>query len=116
MSLALQQAEVVVCLGGAGTVGAALRAGRPLLMLPSQSEQVLTALRVRATGAGLVLGTAEVASQLRPSLNALLARGPDGSPGPHAAAARALARQHTALGADPALAAAQHLVALLPPA
>jgi UDP:flavonoid glycosyltransferase YjiC (YdhE family) len=110
---ALPLADAVVCPGGAGTVGAALRAGRPLLLLPAQGEQLGTAFRVRALGAGLALGVADVAAHFQASLQGLLARAADGGPNPCATAAAALAQRHAGLGDDPAAEAARRLLAAL---
>lgn len=51
----LSQCDVVVCHSGLGTVNAALRAGKPLLLLPTQLEQFLLASNVEKLGAGRVL-------------------------------------------------------------
>ncbi len=49
----LNDAAMVVSHGGHGTVAAALLAGRPLFILPSQVEQSMLAMRVQAMGAGI---------------------------------------------------------------
>jgi hypothetical protein len=51
----LAQCDVLVCQSGLGTVSAALRGGKPLLLLPSQLEQFLLARNVEKLGAGLVV-------------------------------------------------------------
>lgn len=51
----LPQVRLVVCHAGMGTVSQALKAGLPLLLLPRNPEQIGTALRVAAMGAGIVL-------------------------------------------------------------
>ncbi|TFW13440.1 glycosyltransferase [Duganella callida] len=52
LQLALAQAEICVTHAGEATLAQALLAGVPLLMLPSHTEQFLTACRVAASGAG----------------------------------------------------------------
>lgn len=51
MSLAAQQASVVVCHANFGTVWESLLAGTPLLCLPMHREQTLVALRLASLGA-----------------------------------------------------------------
>lgn len=53
-------ADVVLCHAGFGTVGTALHAGKPLMMLPSYAEQFLVARRVQQMGAGLLLLESQV--------------------------------------------------------
>lgn len=50
---AARECSCVVCHAGHGTVATALTLGRPLLLLPMQGEQTLTAQRVAAFGAGI---------------------------------------------------------------
>jgi UDP:flavonoid glycosyltransferase YjiC (YdhE family) len=71
-------------------VGAALQAGRPLLMLPTQAEQLLQARRVTSCGAGRWLAGAEVEAGFDAALAGLL------GDSPMHAAARALAARHPA--------------------
>ena len=73
MSDALSQAAAVLCHGGAGTVAAALQAGRPLLLLPMHGEQAATARRVQAAGPGACLRPNEVPVKLKSTLTRLLA-------------------------------------------
>lgn len=47
------QCDVAICHAGMGTVTAMLLAGKPLLLLPMHTEQVLTARNVASLGAGL---------------------------------------------------------------
>lgn len=51
----LARASTVVCHGGAGTVLAALTAGRPLVVVPLFADQPMNADRVAAAGAGLAV-------------------------------------------------------------
>lgn len=55
LQAAFRDCRFVVCHAGHGTVAASLIAGRPLLMLPMQGEQLLTAQRVAAFGAGIYI-------------------------------------------------------------
>jgi UDP:flavonoid glycosyltransferase YjiC (YdhE family) len=55
MSRVQQEASLVICHGGFGTVTAALLAGRPLLILPQQLEQTVLALRLQKLGMALVV-------------------------------------------------------------
>lgn len=92
MADAMAQADAVLCHGGAGTVGAALQAGLPLLLLPTQAEQMLTARRVAATGAGAWLDEGDAGTRLQPALARLL-----GDPAARRRA-QALAARHADLG------------------
>jgi UDP:flavonoid glycosyltransferase YjiC (YdhE family) len=49
------QCAVVACGGGHGTVCAALLGGKPVLVAPDVTEQGITAHRVAALGAGIML-------------------------------------------------------------
>ncbi len=51
----LSACDLAICHAGHGTVAAALLAGVPLLLLPTQLEQYLTSLRVVQMGAGLLM-------------------------------------------------------------
>ncbi|HEY0818240.1 MAG TPA: nucleotide disphospho-sugar-binding domain-containing protein, partial [Rhizobacter sp.] len=92
---ALPRASLLVCHAGQASVAQALRLGIPVLMLPEHAEQHLLAREVERTGAGVNAATLPqpvayaslVAAMLRPD-------------GPHADAARAVARRHAAF--DPA--------------
>ena len=52
---ALAQCDVLSCQSGLGTVSAALRGGKPLLLLPSQLEQFLLARNVEKLGVGIAI-------------------------------------------------------------
>ena len=52
----LQQADLVISHGSFGTISAALMAGRPVLALPTQTEQAIISRRVEKQGLGLVIG------------------------------------------------------------
>jgi hypothetical protein len=56
MARVTAECDLVVCHGGDGTVAASLLAGRPLLLLPYELEQTLTARAVVKVGAGLIAG------------------------------------------------------------
>ena len=86
------QADVVICNANSGTVSAMLLAGKPVILLPSHAEQHLFGLRVQATGAGVVLESTSVRTQL-PKLLAIMTQ-----EGPHRRAAKRLSERHA--GAD----------------
>jgi UDP:flavonoid glycosyltransferase YjiC (YdhE family) len=66
---AVAGADLVICGGGHGTVCAALLGGKPLLVAPDITEQGITAHKVAALGAGLMLLAGE-----EKRIDALLAR------------------------------------------
>lgn len=49
------ECDLAVCHGGAGTTAAMLLAGKPLLLLPMQMEQTMTARRLAALGAAVAV-------------------------------------------------------------
>jgi len=51
----LKDCQLAVCHAGAGTVAAMLLHGIPMMLLPTQLEQLLVSQRVEAMGAGLLL-------------------------------------------------------------
>ena len=53
-SALVPQADIVVCHGGHGMVTTAVLAGKPLVVLPNQLEQALTAQRVEKLGIGFM--------------------------------------------------------------
>jgi len=59
MRQAAQECDIAICHAGLGTVSAMLLAGRPLLLLPTQQEQVLVAKAVVDLGCGIMLHPAE---------------------------------------------------------
>ncbi len=79
------ECDVAICHAGAGTLPVLLEAGKPVLMLPYQAEQMINAKQIEALGAGLALDPAQAASGFASSLRRFLA---DERP---AAAARMLA-------------------------
>ncbi|HEY0818065.1 MAG TPA: glycosyltransferase, partial [Rhizobacter sp.] len=84
---ALPRASLLVCHAGQASVAQALRLGIPVLMLPEHAEQHLLAREVERTGAGVNVATLPQPVAYGP-LAAAMVR-PDG---PHADAARAVAR------------------------
>jgi len=54
MRAVAEQCDAVICHAGSGVTEIALGAGKPVLLLPMQMEQTMTAHRVAALGAGLV--------------------------------------------------------------
>jgi UDP:flavonoid glycosyltransferase YjiC (YdhE family) len=59
---ALDQADLVVCHGGSGTVFGALAAGVPSVMVPVFADQFVNASRIADSGAGLVVDTGREAA------------------------------------------------------
>ena len=57
MNQARAGSDLAVCHGGGGTTAAMLLAGKPLLVLPMHMEQVMTARRLQAIGAGVAVTT-----------------------------------------------------------
>lgn len=72
MQAALPDADLVICHGGHGTVCAALLAGKPLLVLPMNEEQLLTAQNVARLGAGEFVHPAIGLKEVRRALNRCL--------------------------------------------
>lgn len=70
---ALAQADLCVCHGGEATLAQALLAGVPLLMLPSHTEQFLSARRVAMSGAGYNAALLTPESDWRTVVRGLLA-------------------------------------------
>jgi UDP:flavonoid glycosyltransferase YjiC (YdhE family) len=50
-----RECDLALCHGGAGTTAALLLAGKPMLLVPSQMEQAMTAHRIAAMGAAQVV-------------------------------------------------------------
>ncbi len=62
-----RECQVAICHAGASTVESLVTAGKPLLLLPQQLEQMMTGKRVASIGAGLVVGIVGVLDgRLRP--------------------------------------------------
>jgi hypothetical protein len=84
----LADCDAVVCHSGLGTVTAALCAGRPLLLLPSQLEQFLLARNVERLGAGLTVHPETAAPDIAGALRRVLEEPA------HANGARGFAQRH----------------------
>ncbi len=107
MAQVCEQAEVVICNAGSGTVTTVLHAGVPVVMLPMHAEQLLFSRRVEATGAGILLTETDARKSLRIALRRILVE-----PG-YRQRARAFAAAHAAdAGEDVAAAVAARCVAL----
>ena len=65
MQQASAQCDLAVCHAGAGTTAAMLLAGKPLLLLPMQMEQTMTAKRLEALGVALAMPREAVAQAPR---------------------------------------------------
>jgi UDP:flavonoid glycosyltransferase YjiC (YdhE family) len=85
--------DIAICHAGANTVQALVVAGKPLLLLPTHAEQMMTARAVQNLGAGLVVDCERPAPDLRKLIKRL-----SDEPA-FAAAARAVAARHA--GDDP---------------
>ncbi|MBX3625388.1 MAG: hypothetical protein KF892_10280 [Rhizobacter sp.] len=97
---ALPRCSLLICHAGQASVAQALRLGIPVLMLPEHAEQHLLARQVERSGAGV-----NAAMQPQPVAYAPLIAAMLRTDGPHAAAARAVARRHAAF--DPAMVTAR---------
>jgi UDP:flavonoid glycosyltransferase YjiC (YdhE family) len=84
----LSEADVCVCHAGEATLAQSLLAGVPVLMLPSHTEQFLTARRVATSGAGYNAALLTPASDWRAVLRPLL------NDASYREAARAFAARH----------------------
>lgn len=92
---ALPRCSLLVCHAGQATVAQALRLGIPVLMLPEHAEQHLIARQVERSGAGV-----NAALQAQPVAYAPLIAAMVQPDGPHAGAARAIAKRYSSF--DPA--------------
>ncbi len=72
MAVLKEGCDLLVCHGGHGTVATALLSGCPLLLVPSQGEQLMTASRVEACGAGLYAAPDEGPEGFRRKLEQML--------------------------------------------
>ncbi|MYM67231.1 hypothetical protein GTP45_10350 [Pseudoduganella sp. FT55W] len=88
LPFALAEADLCVCHAGEATLAQSLLAGVPLLMLPSHTEQFLTARRVAMLGAGYNAALLTPDSDWRAALQPLL------SDDSYRNAARAFAARH----------------------
>ena len=73
---AARECDIGICHAGMGTVSALLLAGRPILLLPTQQEQALTAQAVSALACGIALPPAANlgATQFRKAIKQLFDR------------------------------------------
>ena len=72
VAAAAADSEACVCHGGAGMINSVLRAGKPLLLVPSQLEQFLVAKRVEKLGCARVVHPDEEKPDLAGALAGLL--------------------------------------------
>lgn len=70
LTTALSQADLAICHAGMGVISSSLYHGCPLLLLPTQPEQIHNTLRTEALGAGLGLRK----DQTPESVNAIIQR------------------------------------------
>lgn len=71
MRAARAQCDVAICHAG-GMVDVMLAAGKPLLLLPLQTEQQMTSRRVEQAACGLMVSKDMPASRIYPALKKLL--------------------------------------------
>lgn len=73
------QCDAAICHAGVGTTAAMLAAGKPVLLLPTHTEQAMVAMRVQQLGAGLVCDndrpSATISEQVETLLNDANLRG-----------------------------------------
>jgi UDP:flavonoid glycosyltransferase YjiC (YdhE family) len=69
---ALEQADVVICHSNIGMVSASLYFGRPLLVLPTQLEQNINAIKIEDVGAGIWIKPQDDAVVIIRKINSLL--------------------------------------------
>lgn len=89
-----RECDIGICHAGANTVQALVTAGKPLLLLPTHVEQMMTSKAVQHLGAGLVVDYEKPAPDLRRLIKRLI------DEPAFAAAAQAVAARHA--GDDPA--------------
>jgi UDP:flavonoid glycosyltransferase YjiC (YdhE family) len=87
---AFTQCQAVVCHAGEATLAQAILAGVPVLLMPTQAEQFLMAMRVEECGAGINVSTRPRPTPFKDLLTTLLNK-PD-----HATQAKAMATRYQA--------------------
>ncbi len=111
MAAASSSCDLCVCHGGHGTTAAMLLAGKPMLLLPTQFEQRVTAHAVTAMGAALTVEAGDCLRHIGDSLQRLLTEESYGEQ------ARVFAARYRGLNSDAqSEAVAAHIHALLVPA
>lgn len=101
MRQVVEQCNLGVCHGGAGTISAMLLGGKPLLMLPTHIEQALSARQVVAMGAGICFAEEVKKPNIKASILEIVSKKQ------YAESAARFAQQYSAY--DPAL-AVSHIV------
>jgi hypothetical protein len=91
MDMVLQDCTAVITYGGHGTVAGSLLAGKPVLNLPRNTEQLLVSRNAARAGAGMI-ASAEIQGQDMTEAIARLVENPDLS-----VAAKAIARRNAGL-------------------
>jgi len=66
------QCDAAICHAGVGTTAALLAAGKPVLLLPTHTEQAMIAMRVKQLGAGLVGDNDRPSAAINEQIAALL--------------------------------------------
>jgi UDP:flavonoid glycosyltransferase YjiC (YdhE family) len=69
----LSDADLVVSYGGAGTIAQSLLAGVPMLLVPQNAEQYLSAMQVANLGAGVLVRLEQEDNDVAPALEEMLA-------------------------------------------
>src|SRR5690606_23904400 len=92
LEAAMPQADLFVGHGNMGSVNQSLLAGKPVIALPIQLEQLLTGKRLETLGLGRLVEKIESAQQLTGLIHAAL--GSAGDTSGLAATARAFASRH----------------------
>lgn len=85
---ALSQCKLVVCHAGEATLAQAILAGVPVLLMPTQAEQFLMAIRVEQAGAGINVAARPRPTPFKQLLDELLTQPA------HVEGARAMAQRH----------------------
>ena len=75
MDEVLVHSDFVVCHGGSGTTHTVLMAGKPLLLLPTQTEQDMQARRIAALGAAITIAPTPTAPTFSKALERLMQGG-----------------------------------------
>jgi len=73
MSQVMDECDATVCHAGHDTIASALLAERPMLLLPTQLEQILLSKSVEKMGMGIICGIDENASEIQRKFQKLIA-------------------------------------------
>jgi UDP:flavonoid glycosyltransferase YjiC (YdhE family) len=101
----LSGADLVISYGGAGTIAQSLLAGVPMLLVPQNAEQYLSAMQVANLGAGVLVGLNQEDNDIAQVLQKLLA---DPT---YRAGARRIAARYQSFDRDAAASTAASIIA-----